>query len=60
MARLNVYAALYYEDVVAEYAIVNNCTILSREDKYRFFKKVVIYTNFRDVEKVLLTKESIY
>ena len=60
MARPNVHAALHYEDVVAEYATANNCTTLSGEDKHRFFKKAVTQTNFRDVERVLLTKESIH
>lgn len=57
--RPNLHTGLHFSVMAAEYATPNNCNVLIGEDKHKFFKKAVMHTNFRDVEKSLLLKESL-
>ena len=56
--RPNMHVGLHYVDCAKEYAIPNNNNVLIGEDKHRDYKRLVLRTNKRDVEKTLLLQES--
>lgn len=56
--RPNMHIGLHYLDQIKEYALANNCNVLSGEDKHRDYKLLVYRTNHKDVEKFLLQQES--
>lgn len=57
--RPNVHTGLHYEAVMKEYGLPSNCNVLIGEDKHRWFKKIVYNTNFSNVERHLLLRESL-
>lgn len=57
--RPNFHVAMHYADVMKEYGLPSNCNVLIGEDKHRWFKKLVYTTNFTNVEKLLLSRESV-
>ena len=57
--RPNVHIGLHYEEAMKEYGLPNNCNVLIGEDKHRWFKKIVYNTNFSNVERHLLLRESL-
>lgn len=57
--RPNFHVAMHYPDVMKEYGLPSNCNVLIGEDKHRWFKKAVYTTNFSNVEKLLLGRESV-
>lgn len=57
--RPNVHVGIHYEEVMKEYALPSNCNVLIGEDKHRWFKKIVYNTNFSNVERHLLMRESL-
>lgn len=56
--RFNIYQNLYFEDIIYKYAIFVNCNIFIEEDKYRFFKAIVAYTNSINIKETLLIREN--
>lgn len=55
----NIYIAVYYPSILEEYGLPVNVNVLIREDKHREFKKWIYSTNYRYLEKDLLTKENL-
>lgn len=55
----NIYIAVYYLSILEEYGLPINVNVLISEDKYREFKKWIYSTNYRYLEKDLLTKENL-
>ncbi|MCJ1360231.1 MAG: hypothetical protein MMC33_010234 [Icmadophila ericetorum] len=55
----NVHQARHYPTDTIEIATPNNCNTMIYEDKYKDIKDKVLQTNYRDVEKPLLMKESV-
>lgn len=53
------YIVVYYPSISEEYGLPINVNVLIREDKYREFKKWIYSTNYRYLEKDLLTKENL-
>lgn len=57
--RLNMHQDLYFENIIYEYATLVNCNIFIEKDKYRFFKDIVVRTNFTNVKEILLMRENV-
>lgn len=57
--RPNVHIGIHYKELMTEYGLPSNCNVLIGEDKHRWFKKIVYNTNFSNVERHLLTRESL-
>ncbi|KAI9749166.1 MAG: Glutathione reductase [Chaenotheca gracillima] len=57
--RPNVHQGLHLADLAKEYGTPYNCHVLQGEDQHRIYKEWVTSTNFRDVEKVLLSRENV-
>lgn len=53
------YIAIYYQALAKEYGLLVNFNVTISEDKYQAFKKQIYTTNYRYLEKDLLTKESL-
>lgn len=53
------HVGIHYTEIMDEYALPSNCNVLIGEDKHRWFKKIVYNTNFSNVERLLLTRESL-
>lgn len=53
------YIAIYYQALAKEYGLLVNFNVTISEDKHRVFKKWIYTTNYRYLEKDLLTKESL-
>ena len=57
--RLNVHAGIHFERIIAEYDLFSNYNVLIGEDKHRYFKKIVYYTNHSNIEKTMLLRENL-
>lgn len=55
----NMHIAIYYQALAKEYGLLVNFNVTIGEDKHRAFKKQIYTTNYRYLEKDLLTKESL-
>lgn len=55
----NMHIAIYYQALAEEYGLLVNFNVTIGEDKHRAFKKQIYITNYRNLEKDLLTKESL-
>lgn len=55
----NMHIAIYYQTLAKEYGLPVNFNITISKDKHRAFKKQIYTTNYRYLEKDLLTKESL-
>jgi hypothetical protein len=54
----NVHAGLHFPEILVEYGSPAHLNTLIGEDKHRWFKQVVYQTNHRNIERLMLRKES--
>ena len=57
--RSNVHTGLHFERIIAEYDLLSHCNVLIDENKHRYFKKIVYYTNHFNIEKTMLLRENL-
>ena len=57
--RFNVHADVHFDRIIAEYDFFSHCNVLIGENKHRYFKKIVYYTNHSNIEKIMLLRENL-
>ena len=57
--RLNVHADIHFDRIIAEYDLLNHCNVLINENKHKYFKKIVYYTNHSNIEKTMLFRKNL-
>ena len=57
--RFNVHVDIHFERIINEYDFFSNCNVLIDENKHRYFKKIVYYTNHSNIEKIMLFRKNL-
>lgn len=58
-AKPNVYTGLHFQQSINEYATLANANVLAGKDKHRKYKSAIIYTNYANPKRNLLTRDSL-
>lgn len=57
--RFNFHMRLHYDVILTEYDQSSQCNAFIEENKHRYFKKIIMFINFRNVEYNLLNRENV-